>query len=164
MNNCCRFETSVMLQRVNWYRVACFFRVKQWKTRIWCAWPWERRQHASLNCWSIFANRHGIISEKSCIFINHVLETSSLTLDNSHSFSVAPFLQYNSWCLFQDLWIEPEKRVFMGIYVRIMQNTSQNFAFVYFSEGNFLMFQISLVELKTYTPVIHISPNFYTHF
>jgi hypothetical protein len=29
-----------------------------------------------------------------------------------------------------------------------MQHTSQNFAFVYFSEGNLLMFQIPVVELK----------------
>jgi hypothetical protein len=137
-----------MLQCVNWYIVACFFRVKQSKTSIWCACPWQWRQYASLKRWSIFANSHGIISQKSRIFISHVLKTSSLTLDNSHSFSVVPFVQYNSWCLFQDLWTESEKRVFLCIYGRTMQHTTQNFAFVYFSGGNFLMFQMPVVELK----------------
>ena len=158
VNNCCRFETSVMLQCVNCYIVACFFRVKQSKTSIWCAWPWQWRQYASLKRWSIFANRHGIISQKSWIFITHVLKTSSLTLDSSYTLSVAPFIQYNSWCLLQDLWIESKKSVFMCIYGRTIQHTSQNFAFVYFSEGNFLMFQIQVVEFEeVYSDDSHIT-------
>jgi hypothetical protein len=124
VNNCYKFESSVMLQCVIWYIVAWFFRVKQSKTSILCAWPWQWRQCASLKHWSIFANRHGIISQKSWTFISHVLKTSSLTLDSSHSVSMAPFLQYNYWCLFQDLWIESEKRVFMCICGRTMQHTS----------------------------------------
>jgi hypothetical protein len=40
----------------------------------------------------------------------------------------------------------------MRIYGRTMQHTSQNFAFVYFSEGNVLLFQIPVVDLvKVYS-------------
>ena len=148
MNNCYRFESSMMLQCVNWHIVACFFGVKQSKLCIWCTLPWQWRQYVYLKCWSIVANRHAIISQKSWIFISLVLKTSSLTLDSSHSFLVVPCLQYNSWCLFQDLWTESEKRVFMCIYGRTSSCTSQNFAFFSFSEGNFHMFESPVVELK----------------
>jgi hypothetical protein len=84
VNNFCRFESSVMLQCVSWQTVACFFKVKKPKTCIWCAWPCIWRQHASLKRWSVFAHRHGIISQKSWIFISHVLRTTSFTLDSSY--------------------------------------------------------------------------------